>query len=137
MEIRFKDTSVENCKTDLLVLPVAEKELDLAPIRSLDHRFKGNLKERISKSNFSGAEGSSLLYSTGGAAPAAHLLLVGLGKAGEIDSETWRKAGGRARRDAATLGAEDVAVFFAPAKDAASAAGALVEGTLLASYEFT
>ena len=137
MEVKFKDTGVESCKTDLLVLPVVEKELDVAPIRSLDRRLKGNLQERMRKSNFSGAEGSSLLYSTAGTAPAAHLLLVGLGKASEIDSETWRKAGGKARREATTVGAEEVAVFFSPAKEAASAAGALVEGALLASYEFT
>ena len=87
MEVRFKDTSVENCKTDLLVLPVVEKELDVAPIRSLDRRLKGNLQERIRKSNFTGAEGSSLLYSTAGTPPAAHLLLVGLGKAGESGAE--------------------------------------------------
>jgi leucyl aminopeptidase len=137
MEVKFRDTSVENCKADLLVLPVIEKELQGAPIRSLDRRLRGNLQERIRKSNFSGAEGSSLLYSSAGAVPAAHLLLVGLGRAGEIDSETWRKAAGRARREATALGAEEIAVFFAAANAAASAAGALVEGTLLASYEFT
>jgi leucyl aminopeptidase len=67
---------------------------------------------------------------------AANILLIGLGKAEEIGTETWRKAGARARKEAAALGAEDFAFYFAPEKDEETAAGAVAEGALLASYQF-
>lgn len=136
MEIRFKDTGIETLKTDLLMIPVAEKKLEEAAIRALDRRLKGKLQERIQRSRFSGVEGSSLLYSTAGALPASHLLLIGMGKATEIDAGTWRRAGARARREATTIGAQEIGVFFSPERDPAVAAGALVEGAQLASYQF-
>ena len=86
------------------------------------------MRARIQKSKFTGAEGSSLLYTSAGLLPAAQLLLVGIGGESEIANDTWRKTGARARREAAAIGAEDVALFFAPGKNAESAAAALVEG---------
>lgn len=137
MEIRFKDTGPETVKTDLLVVPVSEKKLEETSIRALDRRLKGKLQERIQKSKFAGTEGTSLLYSTAGVLPSAHLLLIGLGKAADIDAETWRKAGARARREATTIGAEEIGFFFSPERDPSGAAAAIVEGALLASYQFT
>jgi leucyl aminopeptidase len=136
METRFRDTSADTIKTDLLVLPVGEKEKDAPAIRALDRRLKGRLSEQIRKSKFSGAEGSTLLYTAAGNLPASHLLLIGFGKANDISSDTWRKAGARARREASTVGAEEIAFFFAPEKDPEDAAGAVVEGATLASYRF-
>jgi leucyl aminopeptidase len=136
METRFRDTSTDAIKTDLLVLPVTETGLDAPAIRALDRRLKGRLSEQIRKSKFTGAEGSSLLYTTAGNLPASHLLLIGFGKANDVNSDTWRKAGARARRDASTVGAEEIAFLFAPDKDPEDAAGAVVEGATLASYRF-
>ncbi len=136
METRFRDTSTDAIKTDLLVLPIEEKGLDAPAIRALDRRLKGRLSEQIRKSKFTGAEGSSLLYTTAGNLPASHLLLIGFGKANDVNSDTWRKAGARARRDASTVGAEEIAFLFAPDKDPEDAAGAVVEGATLASYRF-
>jgi leucyl aminopeptidase len=137
MEIRFKDVGPELFKTDLLVVPVFEKKLEEAVIRALDRRLRGRLQERIQKSKFTGAEGASLLYSTAGVLAAEHLLLIGLGKAADIDAEIWRKAGARARREATAVGAEQIGVFFSPERDAAVAAAAMIEGALLASYQFS
>lgn len=136
METRFKDTNADVIKTDLLVLPVEEKKLETPALRALNRRLRGKLSEQIRKSKFTGAEGSSLSYATAGNLPAAHLLLVGFGKANDVDTDTWRKVGARARREASSVGAEKVALFFAPDKDPDSAAGAAVEGVTLASYRF-
>ncbi len=136
MEIRFRDTSVDAVKTDLLVLPVQEKKLEEPPLRALDRRLKGRLRQRMQKANFTGGEGSTLLYSTAGMSPAAYLLLIGTGNPKEIESDTWRKLAARARREATTIGAEDMALFFAPEKEPDAAAGAIVEGLSLASYQF-
>jgi leucyl aminopeptidase len=136
VETRFRDVSADTIKTDLLVLPLQERNLEMPALRSLDRRLRGKLSERIKKSKFTGAEGSSLVYDTAGVLPASHLLLAGLGKTNDVDSDTWRKAGGRAWREASTIGAEEIAFFFAPDKDPEDAAGAVVEGALLASYRF-
>jgi leucyl aminopeptidase len=136
MEIRFRDAGAERIKTGLLVIPVGEKQLDDPHIRALDRALRGNLRARIQKSKFTAAEGSTLLYTSAGFLPAPQLLLVGLGGESEITSETWRKTGARARREASAIGAEDVALFFDPRKNAERAAAALVEGAQLAAYQF-
>jgi leucyl aminopeptidase len=136
VETRFRDSNAEVIRTDLLVLPVEEKKLETPAIRALNRGLKGKLSEQIQKSKFTGVEGSSLCYSTAGNLPAAHLLLVGFGKANAVDTDTWRKAGARGRKEAAALGAQEIAFFFAPEKDPDGAAGAVVEGTALASYRF-
>jgi leucyl aminopeptidase len=136
MEIRFRDASAERMRTGLLVIPVREKKLDEPEIRALDRALRGNLRARIQKSKFTGAEGGSLLYTSAGFLPAVQLMLIGIGGESEIAADTWRKTGARARREAAAIGAEDVALFFAPDKNAEAAAAAVVEGAQLAAYQF-
>jgi leucyl aminopeptidase len=135
MEVKVRDTTAERIKTDLLVIPVREKNLEGPEIRALDRRLKGNLRTRIEKSKFTGAEGSTLLHTTNGALPAAQLLLLGLGGGSEA-ADTWRKAGARARKEAVATGAEEMAFLFSPERDPEGAAGAIVEGALLAAYQF-
>ena len=137
MEIRFKDIGPESFKTDLLVVPVSERRLEERSIRALDRRLKGKLQERIHKTKFTGTDGTSLLYSTAGVLPASNLLLIGLGKAADIDAETWRRAGARTRREASALGVEEIGFFFSPERNPEGAAAAIVEGALMASYQFT
>lgn len=136
MEVKFKDLSPEKIKTDLLTLPVKEKEIEEPVIRRLDRLLKGRLSERIKKNQFTGAEGTTLLYSTEGILPAAHLLLVGMGKEHEIEIDSWRKAAARAKKEAVGIGAEEIAFFFSPDREAEITAGAIVEGALMASYQF-
>jgi leucyl aminopeptidase len=136
MDVKFQDQYPERIKTALLVVPVTEKHLDGPSIRRLDRLLRGELAERIKKSQFIGAEGSALLFSTAGRISAANLLLAGLGKAEEVSADSWRKAGARARKEAAALAAEEIAFYFSPDRDAELAAGAAVEGLLLASYQF-
>jgi leucyl aminopeptidase len=135
MEIRFRDISADRIKSELVVITVRDRRVDDPVIRNLDRRLQGQLRARMSKSNFMGAEGNNLLHPTGGLLPAAYLLLVGIG-AGEISDDTWRKAGARARKEAAAIGAEEFAMLFAPENNSDSAAGAVVEGATLAGYQF-
>jgi leucyl aminopeptidase len=136
MEIKFQDRAPERVKTGLLAFPVREKRLDDPALRRLDRLLGGGLAAHIKKSQFTGAEAAALSYGTAGKIGAAAVLLIGLGKADEINAETWRKAGARARKEAAALGAEEFIFYFAPEKDAEIAAEAVAEGALLASYQF-
>lgn len=136
MEVKFKDIGAERIKTDLLVLPAMENRVEDSTLRLLDRRLGGGLSRRIKKSRFTGAEGTSLLHATGGALPAAYLLLVGMGKGEEIELDSWRKAAARARKEAGAIGAEEIALHFIPNGEPETAVGAVVEGILLASYQF-
>jgi leucyl aminopeptidase len=136
MEVKFRDIGVERIRTDLLVLPVMENRVEDSTLRLLDRRLGGGLSRRIKKSRFTGAEGTSLLHATGGALPAAYLLLVGMGKGEEIELDSWRKAAARARKEAGAIGAEEIALHFIPNREPETAVGAVVEGVLLASYQF-
>ena len=136
MEIKFRDLSTEKVKTDLLVLPVKEKGLEEEVIRRLDRFLKRRLSEQIKKCKFTGAEGTTLLHSTAGRLPASHLLLVGMGKGHEIEIDSWRKAGAQARKEARRIGADEIAFLLFPEREPETSVGAIVEGVLLASYEF-
>ena len=136
MEIRFKDQSPERIKTDLLTIPVKERGLNEPIIRRLDRYLGGKLSERIKRRNFIGAEGSVLLHPTEGRLPAAHVLLLGMGKEHEIESHFWRRSGAQTRKEAAGIWAEEIAFFLPPTSDLARIAGPLTEGFLLASYQF-
>lgn len=136
MEVKFRDIGAERIKTDLLVLPAMENRVEDSTLRLLDRRLGGGLSRRIKKSRFTGAEGTSLLHATGGALPAAYLLLVGMGKGEEIELDSWRKAAARARKEAGAIGAEEIALHFIPNGEPETAVGAVVEGILLASYQF-
>jgi leucyl aminopeptidase len=136
MEVRFKDLSLERIKTDLLMLPVKEKGTEEPQIRRLDRLLKGRLSERIKKSRFTGAEGTTLLHSTAGMLPASHLLLAGMGTEDDIEVDSWRKAAARTKKEASGIGAQEIA-FFLPPPSEATAAGAIVEGVTLASYQFS
>ncbi len=136
MEVKFKDLSPERVKTDILILPVKEKGTEEPMIRRLDRRLKGMLSERIKKSKFTGAEGTTLLHPTAGMLPASHLLLLGMGKENEIENDSWRKAAARAKRETTGIGAEEFAFFLSPVKELETIVGAIVEGAMLASYQF-
>jgi len=136
MEIKFRDSHADSIKSDLLVIPVREKQLNDPALRSVDRRLKGHLRRRVDKSKFTGAEGSALLYASAGNLPAAQILLIGLGSA-PVATDTWRKAGARARKEAQAIGASDIALYFAPDKELENlAAAAVVEGAQLAEYQF-
>jgi leucyl aminopeptidase len=135
MDIRFRDSQADRIKTDLLIVPVREKDLKNPQLRVLDRRLKGHLSKRIESSKFTGAEGSTLLYASAGSLPAEQILLIGIG-ASDGDFDGWRKVGARARREAGASGAKDLAILLAAEREQAIAAGAIVEGALLAAYQF-
>src|ERR1051325_6877457 len=136
MEVRFRDSRIDRIKADLLVLPVREKRVGTPEVDTLNRRLKGHLRAQIERSKFTGAEGSALLYPSAGMLPTNQILLIGIGSASESMLDSWRTAGARARKEAAAQGAGEIAVFFSPESDSEGAAAALVEGALLAGYQF-
>ena len=136
MEVRFRDVTPEKISADLLILPVLENPLQDTLVGRLDRLMKGQLTARIQKAKYTASEGAVLLHATAGTMAAAHLLLVGLGKASECNLDTWRKIAARAKKEASALGAEELAFYLPQASDPAAIAPTIVEGLLLASYQF-
>lgn len=136
MDIKFKDQSPEKLKTPLLAIPVKEQGLKDPVIRALDRLLKGRLSERIERSRFTGAQGSTLLYPTEGRLPASHLLLLGMGKEPEIESHAWRKSAARAAKEAIGLWAQEVDFFLPAFGEISKISGPIAEGALLSSYQF-
>jgi leucyl aminopeptidase len=136
MEVRLRDIGADKIKTSLLVLPVKEKPLEDAAVRALDRRLRGRLSARIKERQFAGTEGATLLHDTAGAVRAAHVLLLGLGKDEEIEPDSWRKAAARTKKEAAAVGAEEIAFYLPPVPEPEVAVGAIVEGAMLAAYQF-
>jgi len=136
MEIRFRDSTADRIKSDLVVIPVRDKQLDDPALRALDRHLKGQLRARMSKGDFAGAEGSVLLYPTAGMLPAPYLLLIGIGAGETTSDDTWRNAGAKARKEACSIGAGEFAMLLAAEKNFDSAVGAIVEGAALAGYQF-
>src|ERR1043166_2523370 len=135
-DFRFRDAAADTIRTDLLVIPVTERGLEKPPLYLLDRRLRGKLSDRIQKTRFSGGEGNALVFPTAGVLAAANLLLTGMGKPEEVEIESWRRMAARVRKEAAAIGVADVAFYFDPDEQAENAAAPIVEGTLLASYQF-
>jgi leucyl aminopeptidase len=136
MEVNFRDANPEKLKADVLAIPVKEGDLDQKLIRSVDRLLKRRLSERVEKAKFKGAEGTALAYSTAGLLPAAHLLLLGMGKESGKRTDAWRKAAAKARREVTAVGGAEVAFVLPPEAESPEVVGAIVEGMLLASYHF-
>ena len=104
-------------------------------IRALDRRLNGHLRARIGKSNFTGAEGNTLLHPTAGLLPAAYLLLVGIG-AGDTSATPGAKLGPRRAKKPPPSAPKSSPCSLPWKKIPESAAGAIVEGAALAGYQF-
>ncbi|NIO11672.1 MAG: hypothetical protein GTO40_28095, partial [Deltaproteobacteria bacterium] len=136
MEFKTKDQSPEKLKSLLTAIPVREQGLKDPAIRALDRQLRGRLSERMERSRFSGAAGSTLLFATDGKLPASQLLIIGMGKEHEIESHTWRKAGARTAKEATSQCIQEVDFFLPPFGDPGKVIGPVAEGALLSSYQF-
>jgi leucyl aminopeptidase len=118
---------------DLLVVPVAEGELENERLRALDRGLEGGLLRQAKDAAFRGQSGKSVLHRLARGGRAKSVLLVGLGKAAERTGETWRKAGGGAAAVARGEAAARIAVWIEGDVEAATA---FAEGFALALYRF-
>lgn len=124
-------------KTDLLVISVTQGKTSPVVTR-LDKKMGGSLSRQLKKEKFEGKSGQSKLVNTNGRLPAEYILIVGMGETKKFETETIRKAAGKALRTAKQIRAGRV-VLVLPAGVSAEGnelTGAAVEGFSLASYHF-
>ena len=136
MNIRVQQQPLVALESDIVVIPLTQGEQSSENLEALDATLSGALQEQITRSGFTGKEGETLLLHTQGRLPSRSLLLLGLGKADNVETETWRRVAGKAQREARNQGARHVTWFFAAELGYDDVLSAVVEGTLLSSYTF-
>ncbi|MEW6299548.1 MAG: M17 family peptidase N-terminal domain-containing protein, partial [Thermodesulfobacteriota bacterium] len=113
MQVRVQTSPLTAIESDVLVVPLAQGEPESDYFRVLDPVLQGLVKDHIRRSGFTGKDGESLRIQTQGRLPSRDLLLLGLGKRDQLETETWRRAAGRAHKEAKASGTRQLAWFFA------------------------
>jgi leucyl aminopeptidase len=132
----FETTSPDEHPADLLILPYFEGPEPGPGVKELGKALGADLATVMKDNRLRGGLGETLTVPTLGRAEPGSVLLLGLGKRGEVTPDRIRRAVGKVAARAA--GYRRVATTLAqavrgPWEDAAQA---LVEGLLLGSYRF-
>ncbi len=97
MEIKVDKGKAEKYHCELLLLFSFESPEKLeGPLRNVDADWNGFISTLMKQGDFRGELFECRLAYTHGALPAKRVLLTGLGKKGEFDSEKWRGAASKA-----------------------------------------
>jgi leucyl aminopeptidase len=136
MNILVRQSLITAVECDLLLVPVLQEQEKSEDINLLDTALNGALQEQIIRTGFKGKEKETLLCQTHGRLATQVLLLIGLGKEGELEEDTWRRVAGKGRKEAGAQGAKRVAGFFPEEHSTAPSLSAFTEGFLLAGYHF-
>jgi len=140
MEIRVVDTALGRHRDEALVLFALEGERILRPVTSAGREFRAGYQTLADRKGFSGEAQQVRILTTGREARVPTLILVGLGKRGELDSEGLRLAAAAGVRAARDGGARSVSLALPQGRGAAfrpqASAEAVVEGSLQGLYRF-
>jgi leucyl aminopeptidase len=136
MNVRVQQQALTKVAGDVLVVPLLQGGQQGESVSALDAAFAGALRQQIKHSGFAAKEGETLLFPTHGRLPSRTILLLGVGKAANLESDTWRRGGARAHREAKGQGAKQVAWYFSTDRRPEEHLAAVVEGTCLAAYSF-
>src|SRR2546427_7605830 len=126
--------------TPLLAVAVAQSSAVPASLADLDRAAGGVVARVIASGDFKGKRDETTLLYLSGAKP-GRVLLVGLGKRGEVSRNTIRRAAAVAAKRARALGAKQLAFTVVPeARNGVSARDlgqAAVEGVAQGAWAFT
>ena len=107
MEFVVKNTKAIAAKTATLVLPVGEGQI-LGPVaQSVDQATGGAIGVILKRGDLQGKPGQSLLLHSLSGLKADRVLLIGIGKADELDARQWRKVASAALGALKGLGGSD------------------------------
>ncbi|MCP4004769.1 MAG: leucyl aminopeptidase [bacterium] len=137
MQIHISRDDPCKVKADGLVVTMTTSDALPRALRSLDEALDGQLSLYVDSGDFTGKSGQMVRFPASGIG-AERVLLVGLGKDGEVTSETLRAAAGRAIRSLARSKGK-LAAFIAPSTRRIKSEGvgqALAEGAILGTYTF-
>jgi leucyl aminopeptidase len=141
MDIQIKTGAIQAQPADLIVVNLFQgADQPGGATGAVDAALGGVIAELIGAGDFKGKVGESALLYTRGAIPAARVLVAGLGEPGKFSADVARRVAGETARRVRELGVRRYASVVhgagAGGLDVATAAQALVEGTVLGGYRF-
>lgn len=139
MDITISAGVIQAAEADAILISLYEGITQLEGIpKAIDETLNGAISALIATGDFTGKPGDVAVLYAQGAIPAQRIILVGLGKQDDLDSEAVRQAAAHAILKCNELNVNRAATMLHGANLAPDdAASALVEGTLLAVYEYS
>ncbi|NET88643.1 MAG: leucyl aminopeptidase [Kamptonema sp. SIO1D9] len=136
MQIRTVDTPQLDWTGDALAVGLFEEAVEVTDeLAQLDEKLSGTIKELIAESEFEGKAGSTTVTRVGSNSPIRKVILVGLGKADELQLDTVRKAAAAIARIAKKEKSKTLGVSLPVVEnDAAATAQVIAEGMILALH---
>jgi leucyl aminopeptidase len=112
LKVMVSKAAAGEARGPLAAVPVKEGETGVSgALASIDARAGGIIAKTLGRGDFKGRKDETLvLYASQEDAPIERLVLVGLGKAADVDAERLRRAIGCAVRQAERLGVESFVV---------------------------
>ena len=140
MEYVVKTAKAPTTQTATLVLPVSEERLLGEVAQSVDAASAGLISAALKRGDLLGKPGQTLLLQQLPGVAAERVLLVGTGKADELDARQWRKVTAAISNVLKNLGGSDATLALQDAhlkgRDAYSRTRLLVEGLGSDQYVF-
>lgn len=141
MEIQVVSGGIQNRADELIVVNLFEGVKTAGGATgAVDAALGGAIQAAIASGDLQGKRGETALFYSRGAAPAARVLVVGLGPQGEFTLDGVRWASAAAAKKARELGVGSFSTIVhgagAGGLDAEPAAQAVVEGTILGLYRY-
>lgn len=142
MQLRYLDADPLTHETPLLAVGIVHgTRSPKGALARLDEALGGSLARALRSGDMKGRKSDELLLYGDGAEDgdgAARILLLGLGKSGDVDAEVVRRMAGRGVRAAERLGLESLALWLPAVEDLddADRAQAAAEGASLAAWRF-
>ena len=126
--------------TGALVVGVLDGNTLTPSAKALNKKINRGLSRAIKASRFQGKTGQSLAVVTPAGTRLDHLLIVGLGKAKDVNEQSLCKLGGRIYASLAASGSKAATILVDPLESStlnpARIAAAIAEGAQLRSYRF-
>ena len=135
MNIAVEIGDFRQIQTDAIIIPILEDDLHNDLLLAADSALEGRIQSLLNLGDFKGKLKSTAVLYTNGSIIAPRIILIGLGKFSELDTEKVRQVAGHTAKYARDLGIASIAVPIPPEAQDEWIQGA-VEASLLSLYEF-
>ena len=140
MKITVRHGQIQNINTAALIVNLFEGQNPSGATAAIDQALNKHISFVIQQGDFRGSKNQTLLLYTYNQIPAKRVLLVGLGRQEDFNVESARQAAGTAVHALEDLDIQSATTVLhgggAGNLDAATAAQALAEASILAAYRF-
>ncbi|MBN1178528.1 MAG: leucyl aminopeptidase [Anaerolineae bacterium] len=136
MEINATSTPIQEQDRDAIIVGVFNGAQPEGAAAAIDAALGGALGDLIASGDVSGKAKEAVVLYPRGAIPARRVIAVGLGEREDWNAEAMRRAAAQGVKKARELKAESAAIVLPDGTDVETAAAAIAEGSLLASYYY-